>query len=117
MRSTAGEIANALAWVVLFGLIGVAVVIANWLGFVGLFILGMLTWVICVQVELSDDTPTAGTAVFRARLSPERSPERRAAAQAERQVRLSPLRFYRWCGIALTAIGAGGFIWQRWVAG
>jgi hypothetical protein len=117
MRGTAGDIANAVAWAVVLVLVGVAVLIADWLGFVGLFILGMLTWVVCVQVELGDDTPTASTAVFRARMSPERSPERRAAAQAERHIRLSPLRIYRWCGIALTVIGAGGFIWQRWVGG
>ncbi len=117
MRSTAEEIANALAWAALLVLAGVAILIADRLGFAALFILGMLTWVICVQVELGDDTPTASTAVFRARMAPERSPERRAAAQAERQVRLSPLPFYRWCGIGLTVIGAAGFAWQRWVEG
>jgi hypothetical protein len=117
MRSTAGEIANALAWAALLVLAGVAILIADRLGFAGLFILGMLTWVICVQMELNDGTPTASIAVFRARMTPERSPERRAAARAERQVRLSPLRFYRWCGVALTAIGAVGFVWQRFAAG
>jgi len=117
MRSTAGEVANALAWAVLLVLVGVAVLIADWLGFAGLFILGMLTWVICTQVELGDDTPTASAAVFRARMAPERSAERRAAVVAERQARLSPLRFYRWCGVALTAIGAVGFVWQRWEGG
>jgi hypothetical protein len=117
MRSTAGEIANALAWAVLLVLVGVAILIADWLGFAGLFILGMLTWVICVQVELGDDTQTTSIAVFRARMTPERSPERRAAAQAERQVRLSPLHFYRWCGIGLTVVGAAGFAWQRFAAG
>jgi hypothetical protein len=117
MRSTAGEIGNALAWAVLFALIGVAVLIANRLGFVGLLILGLFTWVICVHVELDDDTPTAGVAVFRARMAAERSPERRAAALADRRVRLSPVPFYRWCGIALTLIGAGGFAWQHWVGG
>jgi hypothetical protein len=117
MRTTAGEIANALAWAALLALVGVAILIADWLGFAGLFILGMLTWVICVQVELGDDTPTAGIAVFRARMTAERSPERRAAAREERQVRLSPVPFYRWCGIVLTAIGVAGFVWQRWMAG
>ena len=117
MRSTAGEIANALAWAALLGLAGVAILIADRLGFAGLFLLGMLTWVICVQMELSDDTPTASIAVFRARMAPERSPERRAAARAERQVRLSPLPFYRWCGVVLTGVGAVGFVWQRFAAG
>ena len=114
MRTTAGEIANAIAWAALFALVGVAILIANRLGFVGLFILGLFTWVICVHVELDDDTPTFGTAVFRARMAAELSPERRAAALADRQVRLSPVPFYRWCGIALTLIGAAGFAWQRW---
>ena len=117
MRSTVAEIANALAWAVLLVLVGVAILIADLLGFAGLFILGLLTWVICTQMELGDDTPTASTAVFRARMASERSPERRAAALAERQVRLSPLPFYRWCGIGLTAVGAVGFVWQRFAAG
>jgi hypothetical protein len=117
MRTLGGEIANALAWAALLVLVGVAILIANWLGFAGLFILGMLTWVICTQVELGDDTPAASTAVFRARMATERSPERRAAVVAERQARLSPLQFYRWCGVALTAIGAGGFVCQRWLGG
>ena len=78
MRNTAGEIANALAWAVLLVLVGVAILIADWLGFAGLFILGMLTWVICTQVELGDDTPIASAAVFRAKMAQERSPERRA---------------------------------------
>jgi hypothetical protein len=117
MRSTIGEIANALAWAALLGLVCVAILIADRLGFAGLFILGMLTWVICVQMELSDDTPTASIAVFRARMAPERSPERRAAVQTERQVRLSPLPFYRWCGIGLAGVGAFGFVWQRFAAG
>lgn len=117
IRSTAGDIANALAWAAVLGLAGIAIRIADWLGFAGLFSLGMLTWVIRTEVELDDDTPTSGIAIFRARMAQERSPERRAAALAERQVRLSPLRFYRRCGIALTAIGAAGVAWQRWVAG
>jgi hypothetical protein len=58
MRSTVAEIANALAWAVLLVLVGVAILIADLLGFAGLFILGMFTWVICTQVELGDDTPT-----------------------------------------------------------
>jgi hypothetical protein len=115
MRGRAGEIANAVAWAVVLLLACLAVVVADVLGFVGVFILGLMTWVICTHVELDDETPTASIAVFRARLSPERSPEHRAAAQADRQHRLSPLRFYRWCGVALTAIGAVGFAWQRWM--
>jgi hypothetical protein len=117
MRTRAGEIANTIAWAAVLVLAGVALLVADVLGFAGLFILGLLTWVICTHVELEDDTPTTSVAVFRARMSFERSPERRAAALADRQVRLSPLRFYRWCGIVLTVIGVAGFVWQRWVVG
>jgi hypothetical protein len=117
MRTIAGEILNAIAWALVFVLVAVAIVVADALGFVGVFILGLFTWLICTHLELDDDTPTAGIAVFRARMSPERSPERRAAVQAERQVRLSPVPFYRWCGIALTVIGAVGFVAQQWMAG
>jgi len=117
MRTQAGDIANAIAWAVVLVLACVAIPVADLLGFVGVFILGLLAWVICTHAELDDDTPIASTAAFRARLSPERSPEHRAAALAGRRLRLSPLRFYRWCGIALTVIGAAGFAWKRRVAG
>ncbi len=117
MRTTGSEILNAIAWALALVLVAVTIVFADVLGFVGVFILGLFTWLICTHMELDDDTPTSAIAVFRARMSPERSEERRAAVQAERQVRLSPVPFYRWCGIALTVIGAVGFVVQQWMAG
>ena len=116
MRGWLGEIVNAIAWVALCGLIAVAILIADRLGFFGLVILGLFTWLICTHLELDDETPTASVAVFRSRLQPPPSPEQRAAARDDRWVRLSPLRFYRWCGVALTGIGAAGFAWQHWLS-
>lgn len=114
MRITAGEVANAIAWAVLVFLIAVAIVLADVLGFFALLIFGLFTWLICTHLELDDDTPTSSTEVYRARMAEARSPEQRAAVRADRQARLSPLRFYRWCGITLTVIGAGGWAWQQW---
>jgi hypothetical protein len=114
MRVRAGEIANAIAWAFVLVLAAVAILIAYLLGFFGLVILGLFTWLICTHLELEDDTPVSSPAIYRARLQQARTPEQRAAATADRQTRLSPLRFYRLCGIALTVIGAGGWAWQYW---
>jgi hypothetical protein len=69
MRTTAGEIANAIAWALVLVLTAVAILVADVLGFVGVFILGLFTWMICTHMELDDATPTFGTAVFRARMT------------------------------------------------
>ncbi len=86
----------------------------NRLGFMGLFLLGGLTVLICNLAELDQDAPTWGTEVFKARMTQRRSPEQRAAMHAERQALISPMLFYRRCGLVLTAVGATGFAWQQW---
>lgn len=113
-RGLAAEIINAVAWAAVLVLAAVAILVAYLLGFFGLVILGLFTWLICTHMQLDDETPTASVALFRARAQPTGSPEQRATARADRHARLSPVGFYRWCGIALTAIGASGFVWQRW---
>jgi fatty acid desaturase len=115
MRSRAAEFVNAVAWALILILAAFAILVAHLLGFVGLLILGLLTWLICTDLELRDATPACSIAVFRALMESSRAPEQSAAEQAERRARLSVLPFYRWCGIALTIIGATGFLWQRWI--
>jgi len=115
-RGLAAEIGNAVAWAAVLVLAAVAILVAYLLGFFGLAMLGLFTWMICTHMQLDDDTPAASAAIFRARMRPVRSPEQSAAARAERQARISPLGFYRRCGIALTAIGVAGFLWQHWMA-
>ena len=41
------------------------------------------------------------------------SKEQRAAMFDEKRASLSPLRFYRWCGVVLIVAGAAGFTWQQ----
>lgn len=113
MRPSAGEIANAVAWIVLLGLAVLAVLIANRLGFAGLFLLGAGTWFVCTIADLDQDAPTYGVETFRRRLNTGGSAEQRAAAAAERQAAVGPLRFYRRCGMALAIVGAAGFTWQQ----
>ena len=110
------SIANTIAWLALIALAALAalaVVIVLRLGPLGLVLLGLMTLFVCSQFSLSDEAPTWGTEVFKARMSRPMSLEQRAAMQAERQSALSPLRFYRWCGVLLTVAGALAFAWQQ----
>lgn len=114
MRFSAGIIANAAACGVIVLLIGAAVLMTNRLGFMGLLLLGSATWLVCIMAELDQDAPTWGTEVFKARLGARRSPEQHAAMLEERRTFVSPLCFYRRCGMILAAVGGAGFVWQQW---
>jgi uncharacterized membrane protein YdcZ (DUF606 family) len=113
MRLSASTAANVFAWIVLIGLIAVAFVMVEILGPFGLVLLGLLTLFVCTQYHLNDDVPAWGTEVFRARMASRGSPEQRAAMREEKRVNMSPLRFYRWCGVVLLVAGVAGFVWQQ----
>ena len=114
MNLSTGTVANAAAWGVIVLLIGAAALVADRLGFMGLLLLGSATWLVCIRAELDQDVPTWGTEVFKARVGGRRSPERQAAVLEECRAFVSPLRFYRRCGMVLAAVGGVGFIWQQW---
>ena len=117
MRISAGGAANWLAWALFVALFAVAVVVVDRLGFAGLFILGVITWLVCLRAALDNDNP--GYGAMRSLLErprAESSPEQREARHSEQQTALVPLRFFGRCGMALTAIGLAGFIWQWWFA-
>ena len=113
MHLSASTVANAAAWAVLAVLIAVAFVTVNLLGPAGLVILGLFVLFICTAMNLYEDAPTWGTEVFKARIASQGSPEQRAAMFDEKRASLSPIRFYRWCGVGLAVAGAAGFIWQQ----
>jgi len=113
MLISPGTVANAAAWAILFGLIGVAFVLVVVLGPFGLILLGLFTLFVCTSVGLREDAPTWGTEVFKARTASHSSPEQRAAMAEERERSLAPLRFYRWCGVALIVVGIAGFAWMQ----
>jgi hypothetical protein len=113
MRFSASTVLNAAAWAVLLGLIAVAFVLVEIWGPFGLILLGLPTVFICTASHLYQDVPTVSVEVFKARMARGGSPEQRAAMFDERQALLSPLRFYRWCGVVLIIAGLAGFIWQQ----
>jgi hypothetical protein len=112
MRFSPVLIANTISWAVLIGLIAVAFVLVEVWGPFGLVVLGLAALLVCTSLSLHDDTPTWGTEFFRTRMASHGSPEQRAAMLDEKRSRLSPLNFYRWCGVVLIVAGMSGFIWQ-----
>lgn len=114
MRFSASDFANVIAWGVLIILALLAIGLVAVLGPLGLLLLGLATLLVCTLFSLNEETPTWGTEVFRARMDRPMAPEQRAALAEERRAALSPLRFYRWCGIVLAVAGAAGLAWQSW---
>jgi hypothetical protein len=112
MRFSAITTANAIAWVVLIGLVAVAFVLVVLWGPLGLMVLGLFTLLVCTSFNLHEGTPTWGVEVFKARIDSHGSPEQRAAMLEGRRADLSPLRFFRRCGAVLLIAGAAGFLWQ-----
>ena len=104
--------ANLAASLVLIALAVLAVLLANRLGFAGLFILGVGTLLVCTLSILDEDGSTASPSLLRARMARPRTPEESAARATERAANLAPLRLYRGCGLLLTVVGALGFAWQ-----
>src|SRR3954447_12277130 len=117
MRFSPSVIANAIAWLGVCTLIATAIAISNRLGFAGLIVLGLAVAFICTMAELDQDGASSSSHVLQARMDRHASEERRAAARVERQDLVSPLRFYRRCGLFLLAVGVPGFAWQQWFAG
>ena len=89
MRISALAIANGLAWAA-FGLIFAAtVVMADVLGFLGLFIIGAITWMVCVRAG-QDDNPDWQTSARRISTAAAEQPEQRAARLSSWQAALPP---------------------------
>jgi hypothetical protein len=112
MRMSPGGLANGAAWAVLLGLAAMAIVLVVILGPFGLVLLGLLTVFVCSQFTLDEHAPTWGRHVFGAAMDDAVPPEQRAAQAAARQVALSPVHYYRWCGVVLLLAGVAGVAWQ-----
>jgi hypothetical protein len=65
--------ANAIAWAVIIGLIGVAFFMVLVLGPFALVLLGLFTMFVCAGFTLRYDGPTWGREVFKARMNDESS--------------------------------------------
>lgn len=90
----------------------VVLVTVPYLGLIGVAVVGLLMWVICNLIEIDAPASVLHTADFLARREELRAAQRaeeRAASMANRLLSLQSLRFYRYLGMALSAIGIGGF--------
>ena len=118
-RSTAATMATALAWAGLIILLAIAFALVDRFGFAGLLILGLATSLVGVGAELHEETPSGHLEALRGQRSAREreTVEEQASRRHAHQAFLTPLRFYRWCGVALTGLGLAGTLWQLSGAG
>jgi hypothetical protein len=102
----------ALGWAVAAGL---SLWLVSRLGFFGLALIGVLIWFVCTRLELEKEgavghelTPDLFAMQMRARQAMSRS--ERASLRAEETLLSQVVRVVRHAGVALTAIGLGGFL-------
>jgi hypothetical protein len=96
----------------------VAFVFVVWFSFAGIAVMGLMLWFVCVRMELEKDaavgsgwTPHLIASQHEAR---ERmSGDERARERHEQSLGLQSIRFFKHLGMALTLIGAAGFLWLQ----
>jgi hypothetical protein len=105
----------ALGWAVAAGL---SLWLVSRLGFFGLALIGVLIWFVCTRLELEKEgavghelTPDLFAMQMRARQAMSRS--ERASLRAEETLLSQVVRVVRHAGVALTAIGLGGFLFLQ----
>jgi hypothetical protein len=94
----------------------IAFVLVASFGFFAIGLIGLLLWFVCVRIELEKDaavgsgwTPQLIASQHEAR---ERmSDDERASWRHEQSLALQSTRFFRHLGMALTLIGAAGFLY------
>ncbi|MEI6200564.1 MAG: hypothetical protein WCP68_01280 [Enhydrobacter sp.] len=86
--------------------------------FLGIGLIGLLLWFMCTRMELEKDaavgsgwTPELMASQYEARQK--MSPEQRAADREEQTLAMHSMRFFKNLGIALTLIGAAGFLYYQ----
>jgi hypothetical protein len=103
----------ALGWLIA-SLIAFAFVF--WFSFAGIGVMGLMLWFVCVRMELEKDaaigtgrTPELVAMQHEARQR--MSEDERMSARHEQSLGLQSMRFFKHLGMALTLIGAAGFLW------
>jgi hypothetical protein len=94
----------------------IAFMIVAYTSFFGIAVIGLMIWFVCTRVDLEQEG-TAGVGVSpgffarQVRTKREMSHAERAALRGEKSLEAQTTRFFRHLGIALTLIGAGGFLY------
>jgi hypothetical protein len=87
-----------------------------WLGFFGLLLVGLITLMISLRVEMEEDGPSGSghtPGLYAMSLSEPRTADERMARRGERGVFRRLLRFVNGVGIALVVVGGAGFWWLQ----
>jgi len=92
-----------------------AFLVVAYASFFGVGVIGLVLWFICTRIELEGDHPvatgsTTSLLALQLRARHEMSREQRAAQRQEQSLAMQSVRFFRHLGMALTAIGFGGFL-------
>lgn len=103
----------ALAWIVASL---IAFVLVASFTFFGIGLIGLLLWFVCTRIDLEQDaavgsewTPSLIPSQYATRQK--MSDEQRAAYRDEQTLAMQSMRFFKHLGIAMTLIGAAGFVW------
>jgi hypothetical protein len=104
---------SALGWLVA-SLIAFSIVAS--FTFFGIGLIGLLIWFVCVRMEIEKDAAVGsgwspGLISSQHEARERLSPEQRSAVREEQTMAMHSVRFFRHLGMALTAIGAAGFVW------
>jgi hypothetical protein len=92
-----------------------AFVLVTSFGFFAIGLIGLLLWFICVRIELEKDAAvssgwTPHLIVSQHKARERMSAEERASWHHEQSLALQSTRFFKHFGMALTLIGAAGFL-------
>jgi hypothetical protein len=114
-RKTIVLAVTALGWLVASLL---AFVLVASLTFFGIGLIGLLLWFVCTRMELEKDaavgsgwSPELIASQYEARQK--MSPEQRAADREDQTLAMHSMRFFKNLGMALTLIGAAGFLYYQ----
>jgi hypothetical protein len=91
-----------------------AFMIVAYASFFGIAVIGLMIWFVCTRADLEQDGPASvwSPDIFarQVRARAEMSRAERAALRNEKWLTGQSVRFFRHLGMALTAIGLGGFL-------
>jgi hypothetical protein len=94
----------------------IAFMIVAYAGFFGIGVVGLMIWFVSTRVDLEQEGwlgigVSPGFFARQVARKAEMSHAERAAVRGEKSLEAQSIRFFRYLGIALTLIGAGGFLY------
>ena len=94
----------------------IAFMIVAYASFFGMGVIGLMIWFVTTRVDMEDETNVVGSGfspgflAHQVKVRAEMSRAERAALRGRQLIAEQSTRFFRYLGIALTAVGFGGFV-------